>query len=145
MSFQNYGLIVEMKCQKIIASCCKQEPSKLSSFQRMLYCLMFLALRPDRRQNTKEPFKSPSWWWLNVTLSIAVATLCCWFSLGLNEDGNLIITRSPPRELSASVVTVAGREGAAKMQDGEQLAISEASNRSNRVTNSSDITLPLFF
>lgn len=42
-------------------------------------------------------------------------------------------------------MTVAGREGAATMQDGEQLAFSEASNRSNRVTNSSDITLLLFF
>ena len=31
------------------------------------------------------------------------------------------------------------------MQDGEQLAFSEASNRSNRETNSSAITLLLFF
>lgn len=56
MCFQNRCLIVEMKCQKTIEPCCKQEPNKLfRAFKRMLYHQMFIVLWPEKQRTHKYP------------------------------------------------------------------------------------------
>lgn len=98
MCFQSHCLIVEMKSQKIIESSVSKHPINYSEFLKDALSSDVYSFKARRTEGEHKRG-------LQVILFLMVKCYykpcCCYphclLSLGFNGDGNLIITRSPPR------------------------------------------------